>query len=123
MESGREAVRVIYEEWVSDDGFLRSLRTGKIDESRFDALIAAIKELERLTCEPTRTIDRLVVTCLFEVPYEVENTSRHYEKVGRDAASRVDMMAQLLRNEINQMLGKGVHRFFSDGYQPRLLDA
>ena len=82
MESGREAVRVIYEECVSDDGFLRSLRTGTIDESRFDALIAAIKELERLTCEPTRTIDRLVVTCLFEVPYEVENTSRYYEKVG-----------------------------------------
>jgi len=25
-------------------------------------------------------------------------------------------MAQLLREEINQMVGKGVHRFFSDGY-------
>jgi len=122
MESSKEVIRVIYEQCVSDDGFLRNLRMGTIEESGFDSLIAAIKELERLTSEPTRTIDRLVAACLFEVPYEVENTIPHYEEVSNEAARRVDMMAQLLRDEINNMIGKGVQRFFEDGYQPGLLD-
>jgi len=94
-ESEKNAIiiRVIYEQCLSDDGFLRNLRTGALDESGFDALIAAIKELERLTSEPTRTMDRLVAACLFEAPYEVENTIRRYEKFSSEAARRVDMMA------------------------------
>jgi hypothetical protein len=48
-KSSKEAIGVIYEQCVSDNGFVRNLRMGAIDESGFDSLIAAIKELELLT--------------------------------------------------------------------------
>lgn len=97
----------IHGETMKEGGFLDHLRANRIDEAGYESLVSAIREGTQLVRSET-SVDRFVVGCLFEVPYEVENTREHYARYSAADGERVGAMADELRDLIHEFLWVGL---------------
>jgi len=96
---------------MKEDGFLDRLRSNKIDETAYTELLSAIRQGEEEQGETT-TADRLVVACLFEVPFEIENTADHYSRKKKEDGRKVSRMADEIRTAINSFLWSGLEAYY-----------
>ena len=106
-------ISAIYAETMADGGFLSKLREGEVDETGFENLVAAIRSLAKLVSASNR-INRLAVACLFEVPWEVENTVPHFKSSSPGIAGRVNQISEELREEINELLWTGLESEYTE---------
>ena len=95
----------IRRECLDDGGLMEKIRVGNLDEEAYQRLLDAIEEGTREVAN-AKTVDRMTVACLFEVPYEIENVRHAYESDG--AADVVDRMAMKLRMAIHEFLWAGL---------------
>ena len=75
----------------------------KTSRQQFQRLLGAINELASLA-SPAETVDKLIVACLFEVPWELENTEPHYSSVDKLQGHEIRQMADELRHAIHVWL-------------------
>jgi len=106
-----ECKRTVFDECMRPGGFAFSLRENRVDEAAFGRLIGAV---DALTAHVSResSIDRLVVACLFELPWEMENTVGHYAKQSPELGALVSRMADGLRRSINNLLWSGLESHY-----------
>lgn len=106
-----QAKIIIVEECLKPNGFAFSIRENRVDELGFSRLLEAIFEISQSLNSEDR-IDRLVVACLFELPWEIENTVDHYSKQSQELGGRVSKMAEKLREAINDLLWIGLESHY-----------
>jgi hypothetical protein len=100
----QESARLIERETLLEGGAMWSIREGEIDEEGFSRLSEAIASFAEATREE-RELDRHVLACLFEVPWEIENTREHFLATkGEHAARQVSRTADEIRELIHAML-------------------
>ena len=97
----------IVSETVRDGGFLDVLRLGRIDEARFQSLLAAIEDA-RGASRGMPAVDRCVVAALFEVAWEIENSAEWYRERSADEGRRVSRMADAVRESVHAFLWEGL---------------
>ena len=105
------AKRIIVEECLEQGGFAFSIRENRVDEEGFSRLLEAVREISR-TVAAKDLIDRLVAACLFELPWEIENTVEHYSKQSPELGLTVSRMADRLRAAIHEMLWGGLESHY-----------
>lgn len=93
-------------------GFAFSIRENQIDELGYSRLLDAIGEISQEVASE-ELIDRLVVACLFELPWEIENTVDHYSKQSLELGVTVSKMAEELRSAINELLWSGLESHYA----------
>ncbi|MFN7844342.1 MAG: hypothetical protein ACK5YR_06775 [Pirellula sp.] len=103
--------RVIVEECLRPDGFAFLIRENQVDKGKFSRLLEAIKAISQ-TVDSNDRIDRLTIACLFELPWEIENTVDHYSKQSKELGATVSTMAEELRNAINELLWNGLESHY-----------
>ena len=108
----QEAVQAVLHHTTKEGGFLRKLHRNEVDEVAFDELLNALKAA-RAASTGQLTVDRLLAACLFELPWEVENTVDHYKKKSEELGKTVSKMADTLRDGINEFLAEGLEHHFS----------
>jgi hypothetical protein len=106
-----QAKSIIVEECLKPDGFAFSICENRVDEQGFSRLLDAIGEISRSVNSEDR-IDRLVVACLFELPWEIENTVNRYSKQSQELGVKVSQMAETLRKVINDLLWIGLESHY-----------
>ncbi len=107
-----QAKSIIVKECLQPDGFAFSIRENRVDEQGFSRLLEAIGEFSQSVKSEDR-IDRLVVACLFELPWEIENTVDHYSKQSQELGDRVSKMSENLREVINDLLWIGLESHYN----------
>jgi hypothetical protein len=112
MNAG-QAKRIIVDECLKPGGFAFSLRENRVDEQGFSRLLEAVGEISREVASEDR-IDRLVIACLFELPWEIENTVDHYSKQSLELRVTVSKMAEKLRGAINELLWSGFESHYDN---------
>lgn len=105
--------KAIYNETMKSTGFLELLRENQIDEAAYTRLLTAIQEGAR-ACGGEDQVDRLVLACLFEVPFEVANTKEHYANRNEVDGRRVLQMSEEVREAINEMLWTGLESHYEN---------
>lgn len=108
----QKAIEAVVAQTTKDGGFVRKLHRNEVDEASFNQLLDALKAA-RAASAGQLTIDRLLVACLFELPWEVENTVDHYRKKDPALGTRVSKTADTLRETINDFLAEGLEDHFS----------
>lgn len=106
-----EAKKIIVDECLKPGGFAIAIRENRVDEDAFARLIKAVHEFGRAT-SGEHSIDRLTIACLFELPWEIENTVDHYSKYSPELGSTVSKMADKLRASINDLLWSGLESHY-----------
>ena len=101
----------IYAETMGATGFMSRLRENTVDTEGYARLRTAIGEATE-DIRTKRSVDRLLVACLFEVPWEIENTVEHYGSQNREEGQRVNKMAEELREAINELMWAGLEEFY-----------
>lgn len=104
---------IIYQECMSQNGFATLIRENKVDKARFNRLVNSIVKLTELTKEEEQ-LNKLTVACLFELPFEVENTINHYNTQDELLGKEVSTMAEKLREIINDFLWAGLGSYYED---------
>jgi hypothetical protein len=92
-------------------GFAFSLRENRIDEAAFGRLIDAVNAIAA-EVRHRDSIDRPTVACLFELPWEMENTVDHYAKQSPELGALVSRLAVRLRESINDLLWGGLESHY-----------
>jgi len=105
--------KIIYEECMLPNGFTFLIRENIVDKLKFNALIESIEELTKLE-KTNKQIDKLTVACLFELPWEIENTVEHYKKQDEKLGQEVSLMADKLRTAINEFLWTGLEEYYEN---------
>jgi hypothetical protein len=106
-----ELARVDFDESMKPGGFAFSIRENRVDEEGFARLISAVNAVAAAVRNDA-SIDRLIVACLFELPWEIENTVEHYKKQSPELGARVRHMAESLRDSINDLLWVGLESHY-----------
>lgn len=106
-----QAKRIVVEECLKPRGFAFAIRENRVDQQAFSRLLKAIGEISREVASED-LIDRLVVACLFELPWEVENTVDHYSKQSPELGATVSKMAEELRSAIGELLWTGLESHY-----------
>jgi len=104
---------IIYRECMLPNGFASLIRENQVDKSKFDNLIEAIKYLTSIEGTQLR-INKLTVACLFELPWEIENTVNHYSNEDENLGNEVSLMAEQLRTVINEFLWTGLEKYYEN---------
>ena len=84
-----------------------AIRENRVDEEGFARLLEAVLEFARAT-RAEGSIDKLTIACLFELPWEIENTVNHYLKRSPALGATVSKMADTLRESIHDLLWGGL---------------
>ena len=106
-----EAKSRIVEECLNPKGFASRIRENQVDEEAFARLLEAVDEFGRVA-RSQNLIDRLTIACLFELPWEIENTVDHYSKRSPRLGAIVSRMADELRDEIHEFLWTGFEAYY-----------
>jgi hypothetical protein len=106
-----EARRIVFDECMRAGGFASSLRENRVDEGAFGRLIDAVDAIAA-EVRDRDSIDRLTVACLFELPWEMENTVDHYARQSQELGSLVSRLADRLRQSINDLLWGGLESHY-----------
>lgn len=109
----KSALATIHKETMHPDGFLSALRESRVDKDGFQRLMDAVESL-RSSVGSQRTIDKMPVACLFEVPWEIENTVPHYRQRDPDLGILVSRMADTARSKIMDLLWEGLEEFYEN---------
>jgi hypothetical protein len=108
-----ECKEIIYTQTMQPSGFLWGIRENRVEEQQFQQLLDAIEQLSKFNATEKK-LDRLIVACLFEAPWEIENTFSHYastnESLGRDVSRRADD----LRTAIHDFLWDGLEEHYAN---------
>src|SRR4051812_42795253 len=107
----KEIKRVVFDECMRPGGFAFSIRENRVDEAAFGRLIDAVDAIAAHVSNED-SIDRLVVACLFELPWEIENTVDHYAEQSPKLGAIVSRMADRLRESINDLLWGGMESHY-----------
>lgn len=83
------------------------IRENHVDKLKFDRLYKSVEALTDVFREQDHT-DRLLVACLFEVPWEIENVIDHYRQQDESLAREISKMADKIRAAINDLLWTGL---------------
>ncbi len=110
-----QAKQVIVEECLKPDGYAVLIRENQVDKNKFARLMEAISAISRSVNSDDR-IDRLAVACLFELPWEIENTVDHYSKQSKELGATVSTMAEELREAINELLWNGLETHYDNAH-------
>jgi hypothetical protein len=108
-----ELTRVVFDECMRPGGFAFSLRENRIDHAAFDRMIDAVNAIA-IKVSHRDSIDRLTVACLFELPWEMENTVDHYAKHSPELGALVSRLADRLRESINDLLWGGLESHYEE---------
>lgn len=102
-----EAEETIYQECLKEGGFSDLLRQNVVSQKKYDNLLNAVRALTEFISKES-SINRRTAGCLFELPWEIENTIDHYK--GQDPALgiKVSRMADELRCAINELLWRNI---------------
>ena len=106
-----ELKRVVFDECMRPGGFAFSIRENPVDEAAFGRLIDAVDALAAHVGNED-SIDRLIVACLFEFPWEIENTVDHYARQSPELGTLVSRLADRLRRSINDLLWRGLESHY-----------
>lgn len=106
------ALRAVYAASMDDGGFMHSLRSNAVREDLFAELMGALSQIEITSLN--RQDLQLLMGCLWEAPWEIENRARHYAKRDEELGRRVSQMADELRVGVGRLLWQGL-----DLYQGR----
>ena len=109
--ANHQARRIVVEECLKPGGFAFAIRENRVDRQAFSRLLSAIGEIAKEVASYD-VIDRLVVACLFELPWEVENTVDHFSRQSPELGATVSKMAQELRNAIGELLWTGLESHY-----------
>lgn len=104
-------LEVILEEAVGERGFMAKLRENQVDEQAFARLETAIQQSQSDVGQ-SEQMSRLLAACLFELPYEIENTVEHYSAQSSELGRRVNKMSESLRAEIQELLWQGLEQYY-----------
>ncbi len=104
---------IIYTECMKPEGFASLIRENRVDENRFENLLGAIERLTEAT-KDEKHLDKLMVACLFELPWEVENTVEHYKTKDEELGAKVETMSEKLREAINELLWTGLEEYYEN---------
>lgn len=107
------AERVIFDECMRPDGFAALIRENRVDCESFDRLIHAVNSLASQFAGES-SINRLTIACLFELPWEIENTVTHYSEQSPELGRVVSCMADQLREAIGELLWRGLESHYED---------
>lgn len=110
MSSAKE---IIFAECMKPGGFAELIRENQVDEDAFKRLVGAVKALT-VDMRDQGEIDRLTIACLFELPWEVENTIGHYASQSAELGAKVSAMSEELRQEINELLWSGLESYYEN---------
>lgn len=102
-----QAKRIILDECMKPGGFAISIRENQVDEEGFRRLLEAIGVVAR-EVRSEQMVDRLTIGCLFELPWEIENTIKHYNGQSVELGSKVSSMADQLREALHELLWDGL---------------
>jgi hypothetical protein len=103
----------VYAQTMKPDGFLECLRLGRIDDAGFNTLLAAVRAGARQWTDNLQ-VERFVVACLFEVPFEVENAAPRFAECSETQGRRVTQMAEALRTAIHDLLWQGLEAYYQN---------
>ena len=106
-------IDTIYQQTMGPGGFLSKLRENDLDEEDYKCLLDAVNSLSTYYLDSS-VIDKLVVACLYEVPWEVENCIDHYSAKDSKLGLRVSRMSENLREAINKLLWAGLEDYYKD---------
>lgn len=106
-----QAKSIIVKECLKPGGFAFSIRENQVDEQGFARLLEAVGEISR-EIAPEDRMDRLVIACLFELPWEIENTIDHYSRQSLELGVTVSQMAEELRGAIHELLWSGLESHY-----------
>ncbi|WP_027709808.1 hypothetical protein [Zooshikella ganghwensis] len=109
----QEYISIIYKQTMTPQGFLSKLRENSLDESGYKQLLDAIKSLIPFYIKENK-MDKLLVACLYEVPWEVENCINHYSQQDKKLGDMVSNMSENLRSAINDLLWSGLEKYYED---------
>jgi hypothetical protein len=106
-----ELKRIVFDECMRPGGFASSLHENRVDEAAFGRLIDVVDAIAAHVSNED-SIDRLVVACLFELPWEIENTVDHYAGQSPKLGALVSQMADSLRESVNNLLWRGLESHY-----------
>ena len=112
MNAGH-AKRVIVEECLKPGGFAFSIRENRVDVQGFSRLLEAVREISRDVASEDVS-DRIVIACLFELPWGIENTVDHYSKQSLELGVTASKMAEELRDAIHELLWSGLESYYDN---------
>ena len=98
---------------MSSAGFMSGLRENRIDDDGYKRLCEALDVATELI-KDDKQISRLLVACIFEVPWEIENTVDHYRNKDEDLGKMVSSMADTLRQKISELLWVGLEEYYEN---------
>lgn len=107
------ARETILHECLDSRGFAALIRENKVDVEGFNRLLEAVTTIAA-SAGATSTIDRLTVACLFELPWEIENTVDHYRQQSVDLGKTVARMGEQLRGAIEELLWTGLEEYYKN---------
>ncbi len=106
-----ECKDVIYTQTMLPSGFLWGIRENRVDRQQFQQLLHAITQLRKFNAEEKR-VDKLTIACLFEMPWEIENTVPHYARTSETLGQEISHMADELRTCIHDFLWDGLEEHY-----------
>ena len=80
---------------------------GTVDKDGYQRLVEAVNSLTQIYRD-RESIDRLLVACLLDVPWEVENRVEHYLRKDANLGKSVSRMGEGLRTAIGNLLWSGM---------------
>lgn len=102
-----ECIDEVYRQTMSKEGFMWGVRENRVDEKKYQLLRTAISELASQS-RHCNELNKLLCACLFEVPWELENTVDHYMANDATLGRKVSGFAEELRDEIQKLLWGGL---------------
>lgn len=109
--NAEECKQLIYTQTMLPSGFLWGIRENRVDKQQFQQLLDAIEQLRKFN-DKEKKLDRLIVACLFEAPWEIENTVSHYASISESLGQEVSQMADDLRTAIHNFLWDGLEECY-----------
>ena len=107
----QEFIDTVFKQTMGENGFVSKLRENVVDEDGYKSLLDAVHSLIPIY-ENVETIDKLLVACLYEVPWEIENCVDHYSSKDTKLGKRVSQMGENLRGAINKLLWNGLEKYY-----------
>ncbi len=109
----QDLIDVIYFQSMMPDGFLNRARENSIDLDKYNLLKGAIDKYAAAVSSLTQ-VDRLIVACLYNLCFELENTIPHYERYCFETSQNVKRMVEELGVSIDNLFWGGLESYYEN---------
>lgn len=106
-----ELLEAIFHETMEESGFLWKIRENEVDQEGFSRFINALNELTEIY-QNENELSKILVACLFEVPWSIENAVDFYMEKDQALGQRVLQMADEARAAIMSLLWTGLEKYY-----------